>query len=58
MEVKGKKSEIMSDLDCITLAVLRELGGIGPYFEFLHNLTNKVFLKFLVSDDVEEGEEE
>lgn len=58
LQVEGKRSEILSDLDCITLAVLREIGGIGPYFEYLHDLTAKVFVKWLVSDDVEEGEEE
>ncbi len=58
LQVKGKRSEIMSDLACITLAVLREIGGIGPYFEHLHDLTDKVFVEWLVKDDVEEGEEE
>lgn len=58
LQIEGKKSEILSDLDCITLAVLREIGGIGPYFEYLHDLTDKVFIEWLLKDDVAEVEEE
>ncbi len=58
LAIEGKKSEILSDLACITLTVLREIGGTGPYFEHLPDLTSKDFVEWIVKDDVEEAEEE